>query len=318
MAEGMLEGGTEIPSLMTMRRTAGASYLADRKALGGIAADIKVSRDSRSYREREERDTDNKEAQDAARAAAQAEAEASYTGTRTKAQSLGAMKEAISFENPVVQKAFQYGLTAVAPPLGMMYGAVRTGLGAMASLAESVEEGAIGDVMGSRAREAERDALERSGYGYGTIASMADIDRQAATIGFDSAFGLSTGYAGTTAGQLGAAAAGTLGDPGSLGVSGDFGMDVGSIGRMGGEAGVSAGNVGDFDMGIDEGTDVSGFGDIGDVGTTSRGGLSGSLGDDAAGGGGGDSEGAGADSGGHGARGGGDEGTSEAGGIGGY
>lgn len=251
MANGVLQGDD---SLMTMGRTRGASYLAERKALGEAAARPSAATASRDISAREGSGNLGAEEGRAAR-----DAEMGLTTSKDVRD----LQAATSFSNPFGQKIAEKVPTVAAalmapallgPVMGLTaaYSGFQTGLGAIAAGMESMEEGAIGDIAGTREHEATRDALEAAGYGYGESSSAVSGDYDAPGTG-----GTKTEGAATEMGRA----------------SGDSGLGDAAAGKTD-----AAGNEG----------------------------------------GGADSGGPDADGGGHGARGGGDEGTSEAGGIGGY
>lgn len=313
---GVLSGSN---SLMTMDRTRGASYLAERKAAGAPSAAETieaptVSRKSLGDLSSRSDKGSGGEARDAA-AAERADAmgtTAEQTGFYSGAETLSGMRDAMGVEKAVTgitgskaagwgaQKALEMALNVTG--LGAAYGLTRATLGGLAAVTGAFEEGVIGDVLGSRTREAERDVVEDAGFS--DVAGLAQTDRRSRALGLDdSAFGLSAAYGSTTAGMLGSAAAAA-----GFGTSDMFGGYQAAADPFGTEIGLS--NIGDFGFdGSDTGfgdtggfgvdSDVSGMGDIGDIGQTSHGSFSGSLGDTASSFGGygkGDAEGGGGDS----------------------
>lgn len=260
---------------------------------------------------------------------------------RTRAEQIGAIDDAISFDNKAVQSGFGMALGMLGP-VSSVYGAVRTGLGAAASLASAIDEGMIGDMLGTREREAKRDAVEAAGM---DSKGAARIDNKSRAMGMeDSAFGLSAAYGSTTTGMLEARAKEAYGDTGLKDVSGDIGVDpigadvsASNIGKPGFDFGVSMADI-DTSLGslgsTKRGGYSAGFGTDSTGGKASEGASRGSLGDKAgygatksetaasemsraSGDSGRGSEGS-SSGGGHGARGGGNEGDSSPGGIGGY
>lgn len=236
-------------------------------------------------REAVSRDTSGTEA--AAREAAARDAASGYSGPQTSGQSLGAMREAIGFSNPAVQAAVQTAMNVATPGLGAAYGAARTGLGALAAAAEAIEEGAIGDIAGTRERETEMDAVEAAGFGYGggtrgsSLTSsggsigLSRTDRASRALGLDdSAFGLSAAFGSTSLGMLAAAASSAFGGGGSAlgGYSSSGGVDP-----LGRDVGLSNIGTPGYDFGLDVSSNLGSFGSIGSVGQSKLGNLAASL-----------------------------------------
>lgn len=85
--------------------------------------------------------------------------------------------------------------TAVAfTPLATAYTGLRSALGALAALSGSVEEGVIGDTLGTRDREAMRDMGEDQGMSYSETAERSRRDARSEYEGWGpSAYGLTSG-----------------------------------------------------------------------------------------------------------------------------
>jgi hypothetical protein len=266
-------------SLMTMDRTKAASalgdsYLSERKARGSRPSLGTISSEFAPFAATVSRDIDER-AGDNTRAEAEKEARDAKMGLTTS-KDVRDLQKATSFQNrfgqAIAKKVPTYLAAAFAPALlgpvmGLTaaYGAFQTGLGALASGMESLEEGVLGDIAGTRSRERARDTAEKRGYSREQTSKGAEADRD---IG---------GYTGLGPG-LGRHGFGL--DPGLSDMDPYGGYSLGDI-DMGRDPG-----GGDPGGGLDPGSDLGGLGgEIGETGPTSRGKMSASLGTNAASGG---------------------------------
>lgn len=233
-----------------------------------------------------------------------------YSGPLTSQESIEAFQEAYS---PVAKtakaldKASKLGamfgyldpmtVAQFSPALGFV-GALDTGMSVLGALAGTIEEGAVGDLFGTRVNEFQRDAVEDAGF---DSKSLARTDNKTLDFGLGfTPYGMESAYQSTALGQydmaareaLGMDSRGDVGSP-SLGDFGAYGTNT-DIGQMTDLSNLEESTFGKISASFDP-TDTGGYSFGDSLGVDSPqaeaddpagyGGIADSLGDSASGGG---------------------------------